>query len=145
MTKPVINTPMRKAVKRINTENLAAHLEWLGGNASNILRPMEERRKRMQSPALVDNIVAVLRSLPKPRPGPKKIWSAETEGFAMIGLSNGKPVMELARELAAKTGRTVPEVHRQLYRIKQSSQFKRMQQDSRNYRPRKGKGVRINR
>jgi hypothetical protein len=122
MTKPADKARLRTAVNRINLKNLVKYLETLGADASNILRTREERMQRMRSepigvsPAMLDNVVAVLRV--KAKVGRTSIWSREIEAEALIGLFNNKPIRALARQIAAKTGQSKDSVRTQLQNLK---------------------------
>jgi hypothetical protein len=133
---------LREAVMRINTDNLAEQLECLGAKASNLLRPMEERRARLQSPerisispGIADNLVAILRSLPRKQTGPRKLWSAEIEAIALMGLLNNKPINVLAHAIAEQTGQDWKSVRRSLQKLKASSRLKQIPAASLQYRP----------
>jgi len=139
MSKAAEPARLRTAVNRINLRNLIDHLEGLGADAANILRPMDERRERMSgqpicmAPALVDNIVAILRV--KGRAGRTKIWSREVEGIAMMGLFTNQPIRALARRIAAMTGQPEQSVRVLPQKIKKSHQFKRDRENSVKHRP----------
>ena len=130
---------LRAAVNRIDVRNLIEHLEWLGGDAANVLLPPHERRERMWakpisiSPGMLDNVLAILRA--RARPGRTKIWTREVEGIAMMGLLAGKPLHTLARQIAAKTGQSEGSVRTQLQNLKKSHEFKRDRELSAKYRP----------
>ena len=113
---------LRAAVKRINIENLIKHLEWLGANALNILRPMDERRERLQSypricisPALVDTIVAILHLLPQR--GRPDLWSDEIKETAIMGLLANRPIWPLAKQIALATGQPAESVRSRLQKM----------------------------
>ena len=73
-----------------------------------------------------DALLDILHALPNATPGRPKGWTHSIELHAVIGLLYDRPVMLIAREIAAMTGQSVPTARRRLQEMKGGSRLKKL-------------------